>query len=359
MFGESLTVKYFNGSDYVETTADYALNGVIFPSSKNSNSYYSDLYDRVWLKYNMNLSGGNPNGNPDYITVDLSPIATIIDSSVFQCCIASNNGISGSLSSVYSSSRWYYKLDGVEKTQYSTSTVSSSYHDSIKCYISSQNYERYCTPVYINESGSSDFSLVTGRACFYGAVGGAIFISCPVVSAEAVVESGDTSGEHGGSDSGGGTDLTETNGLIGNVVGWLQSLVGFVQGIPEAIAGIFIPSDDALSDFSDNMSDLFDDHFGALSDARDIIDGYVDTFSFSNPQTYISIPTFSVPLGSDQEFSFGGYNVNVNPTTYNSNFSVLMDALKLIIDIVSTILVVNGLRNRFEGLLSGGDSGAD
>ena len=358
VFGDSLTVRYFNGSDYVETEATLS-QSTTRPNRDTYPGYTLDPLifdgDTQWLIYDFDAY--NINTNPSYIQVDFT-IETTFKTSRFLTCLAIRNGTSksaGAVSSVFSLPTWDI-YDNGSRTQFFGGNTDSYIYAADFGTSSSRQWSSFI-PVDISTVDSHTY--VTGRACFYGVSGNRIFIRCPMVDQDATFENGDTSG----GDSGGGSsvDLTETNGILSTIQGWLSSIAGLITGIPDAISNglhdLFVPSEDSLTDFKDNMGDLFSDHFGALAEASDIIDGYVDTFSVTDPVTTIDIPSVSIPLG-EAEFAFGGQTVSVNPATYSSNFSVVMNALKLIIDIIATILVVNGLRNRFEGLLSGGESDA-
>lgn len=132
--------------------------------------------------------------------------------------------------------------------------------------------------------------------------------------------------------------------VLDGIVNKLTDLGNFLI---DGIKGLFVPDSDTLAAEKDKWDELLESRFGALYEVIALIDDYAQTFQASEKGT-ITMPEVTIPLG-DADFVFGGWEVKIIP----DGFSVLIDALKLIISISATILFVNGLRNRFERVVDG------
>lgn len=173
-------------------------------------------------------------------------------------------------------------------------------------------------------------------------------------------------------------DITETstNGLLSGIIEWIKSIKEGITELPnkiksaltslfdmvvnaitnlgnfiiDGIKGLFVPTNEDITEMQDDWNTLLEDRFGALYQAIDIIHDYAESFTASE-KTTIDFPEVSVPLG-DEEFVFGGWTIKVVP----DGFSVIIDALKLMISIISTFAFVNAMKNRLEKLVGGADN---
>lgn len=132
-------------------------------------------------------------------------------------------------------------------------------------------------------------------------------------------------------------------GFFDNVVNALQELG---NSILEGIKNLFIPSEQDIISMKEDWEQLLASRFGALYEVIQLIDDYAKSFVASEKST-ILFPSVSIPLG-EVDFVFGGWEVKVIP----DGFDVLVGALKTIISIVCTVLFVNGMRDKFERLVS-------
>lgn len=351
LFGDTLTVKYFNGKDYVEQTATL-VESVFNPRAFNPSltDYDIEVFDFSinWLCYSMTSAA---NTNPSYITIDFSPTTTFKNTEFLVTAVAVGNYSSnsnGAISNTYASSTADVIVDG-QKQQF----TSFDNGDSIQgINFASTSYARTSTVIPINLSLSKKSTVVLDRCCFYGTAGKYIYIRIPTVSLDAVAEFGDTSGS--GSGSGGSVDLGETNGLLGTIVGWLQGVFDAITGLPAKIAGIFLPDDTFLDDWRGTVSALWSDHFGAFIIATDTITDIFSGLTDTTARTSIDFPVVTVPLAGTL-WTFGGWSVPLKPT----GFDALYTALALAIDLICTIAFVNMLHRKYEKLVSGGVEGAD
>ncbi len=168
-----------------------------------------------------------------------------------------------------------------------------------------------------------------------------------------------TDGDTG--DDSSGSDLSETNGLIGqikegilNVVDTLTSLPGKIwDSISTGLHELFIPSEEALTTFKEDMLGLFAEHFGALYDCVDIIEDYVSQMNVTSVTETITFPEITLDLGVP--FTLGGWEVQVVP----DGFDALFEALKWVIDAICTLAFINTMRARFDDLMVGGEQNVD
>ena len=182
----------------------------------------------------------------------------------------------------------------------------------------------------------------------------------------------------------------ETKGLLGSIIEWIKSIYQGIVDLPgkianlfsemfnwvlnaitslgnflgdcisnlgtfliEGIKSLFVPSDEDFSDLSDKWDTLLHDRFGAIYESVDIVHDTYSTIitgsSGGGGSSSIRFPKTTINL-SGTDFSFGGWNVDLVP----DRFSFLVDSIKLIVNIVCTLLFVNGLKKRFENIVGGG-----
>lgn len=168
--------------------------------------------------------------------------------------------------------------------------------------------------------------------------------------------------------------------IQGGILGWIKNIFNSISNLPKNIAssisgffdelgnkvtalgtaildgikGLFIPSEESLIAIKDDFEQLLADRFGAVYESTAVIDNFANAFfnqaqvsAMSEGGGTISFPLVSVPLAGTQ-FTFGGWDVDIVP----DGFSGLVDACKIIIDIICTFVFVNALRKRLEEILS-------
>lgn len=129
-----------------------------------------------------------------------------------------------------------------------------------------------------------------------------------------------------------------------------NAIVNLGTFLIDGIKGLFVPSEEDITEMQERWTSLLSDRFGALYQTVELIDNYANAFTSQEKNT-ITMPSVTIPL-ADSEFVFGGWEVQVVP----DGFGVVFDTLKLIISIVCTIWFVNGLKNRFERLVGGANN---
>lgn len=131
---------------------------------------------------------------------------------------------------------------------------------------------------------------------------------------------------------------------------------GPLSWIPSAIGGVFMPDDDAFEDFSDSVSDSFNDHLGGISELGSIFDEQFDYLHDAVSIDSIYLGEIHAPVEFDRSgnaltyFTIGGWDVPLKPA--ERELSVLYDALYFMIDITAVLMVLNMLKTKQEIILN-------
>lgn len=136
---------------------------------------------------------------------------------------------------------------------------------------------------------------------------------------------------------------------IGNDLAALPDKVGekITDKIGDSIKGLFVPSETDIRAVKEKWSLLLSDRFGAVYESASVIDGIIDAFVYEGDMETITFPSVTVDLAGTP-FTFGGWEVDVVP----ERFRFLTTTSKLITSIVCTVLFVNGMKKKLEGLLA-------
>ena len=142
-----------------------------------------------------------------------------------------------------------------------------------------------------------------------------------------------------------GDQITELPGEIGDRVDQATENLG--NKILDGIKGLFIPDEEDLVEIKAKWEELLSDRFGAVFESATLIDSIVDAFVYDGDMETITFPAATIDLAGTP-FTFGGWEVEVIP----ERFRFLTITSKLITSIVCTVLFVNGMKKKLEGLLS-------
>ena len=149
-------------------------------------------------------------------------------------------------------------------------------------------------------------------------------------------------------------DIVDEGGLLTGITDWVKKIwtsitelpTKIVNGITNGIKSLFIPTEESIQEIKAKFESLLAQRFGAAYEAGALVDDFVSAFTYENNKPTITFPEVTVNLvGTD--FTFGGWNVDIIP----KGLEMLLDALKLISNIVCTFLFVNALKKRFEGVV--------
>lgn len=146
-------------------------------------------------------------------------------------------------------------------------------------------------------------------------------------------------------------DMTETNSLLDQIK---QAILGLVNGITDALKDLFIPDDEFLVDFKEDMlgtdqePGFLEDHLGGLYQAIEAIGRIFDEFPDAVAATTIEIPACQVPLAGET-LTLGPYSV---PLIVDGMPQIFYDGLKFIIDFLCVAAFLNMCRNKLEIFLN-------
>lgn len=116
--------------------------------------------------------------------------------------------------------------------------------------------------------------------------------------------------------------------------------------ISDGLKSLFVPSEESMTAYKDKWDSLLSDRLGAVYQVVSItLESWEEVMQADETDT-IEFPKATINL-SGTSFSFGGYQVKIVP----DGFSVLVTAIKAIVAIVCTVMVVNGLRKRYDEVM--------
>lgn len=339
--GSEIPVTYYNGTDYVSTSAlyDTSVNPGFTEYSENPVDFVTS---GSWLVYTFTA---NTNTSPDYITVSLQPTYSLFDTTCVYTTFALSRP-SNISESTYQSPQCNWYIGGSIHNFYNS--AKSNANSGIYSYLHRDYYingHRDFSYIPIAFSSQSTFSAYAVDCAFYGNSKGVtdnsyvFLVQCPYVSSGASGASGTFTTVSGGSggDINIDVDLSETNS-------WLENIFDGLSGIGSTISGLFMPDEQDMTDFYTDLCDLLDDSFSGYQDSTDILDDVKDTISNADPVTTITFPQFTVPHTS---FSIGPYTVSLAPD------SALLDAVRLAIDLIATCAVINLIRWKIDEIIHG------
>lgn len=299
------------------------------------------------------------------ITVQLNPQYSIIDTSSFTSFIGLSSDTDVS-ASAYSASVWDCR-SSVEGDIFGYSPAVSDMY-TISGFTGSNRFavDRFVIcPVNFSSQSSGAFSSLSCkfRGCSVSRASGMnqrlyLIVGFPRVTqgfsassgtvSQTSVSSSDSSG--GGSGGGSGSpDLEETNSLIGGVISAIRGIASDIWG---GIVGVFVPDESVIEDFKEDIDVLLQDTFAPLYVAGTLTDQVIQQI-YTVGDGRLVLPAISVPaVGGNSAFTLiSSQNVDLRP--HEGQFRVLYETLSAVIDIVCTIAVLNMLRNKIDGILTG------
>lgn len=332
VFGSSFQVTYYNGTEYVNTTAIYT-NGT--RTLQDDVGQYPA--GAACLQYTAPVE--NLNHNPEYITLDIKPEYSIFNTSQLHTAIMVYCTSSAAVPP-YQTPQWRWTVNGSESIFYGlldansnidTVTVASDVCIYIPVDITQQS---------TFQANSLRVTLVAPVSVYNGNL--YIYLAPPYLSSDAFGESG--TGSSGSttttSSSGSGSpDMEETNSLLGSIINWLQ-------GFGQMILGLFIPDSDFLETWCEAMKALLEDHLGGAYDAIEMMIDLIESLYHPSTVGVISCPTMNLPGG----LVLGGWTLNLKYN--NAGMNTLYTALAWIIDFLATCFFLNSCRKKVEIILN-------
>lgn len=166
---------------------------------------------------------------------------------------------------------------------------------------------------------------------------------------------------------------SEETGLLKGIIEWLrgirdklvtgfenlstgiENLIGHLANLPynlwieieNGIQNLFVPDETFITEYKDKFDELLSEKYGAVYQVVNLTFNSFDRIQDSDETNTINFPKTTIKLPENNSFSFGGVNVPIIP----SGFETIVDILKLIVGIVCTVLFVNGLRKRYDEVM--------
>ena len=351
--GNSLEVTYYDGTDYQTTTALYqtSFSSALTETSESPVGFVSSS-GVPWLVYSFNPT--RINTSPNYITVRLQPTYSIFDTNYLYTAVALSAG-SNSPASTYTSPScdWYI---GGSVNHFENSSDSTSNSGRLAYLWMSGNpqlnqfyYNGCFTYVPIVHSSASTFSAYCMSCDFNGNSYGQtlvyyFLVMCPYVSGSASGGSGTFAPDSGGSGNinvNVDVDMDETNSL-------LDDIKQGIAGIGQTILGLFVPDDEFMENWIDDMQDLLHDHLGGMYEAVVELQSFWVQFENVQAKSSIHIGECRLPLAGS-ELVLGNWDVPLKP---NGMPQVLYTSLALIIDFLAVMAFLRMCRNKLEIILN-------
>ena len=157
-----------------------------------------------------------------------------------------------------------------------------------------------------------------------------------------------------------------STGLLNGIIEWLRSIRDGITGVADSITqlpnkiwtvmengikGLFIPTEEDITNMHSQWDSLMRDRFGAIYESGDIVHQFAQQMETSAVMVadnggVISMPSATINVAG-VSFTFGGYEVDIVP----QGFEWLVQSIKMIVNIVCTIMFINALKSKIEVLL--------
>lgn len=132
--------------------------------------------------------------------------------------------------------------------------------------------------------------------------------------------------------------------VINGIIELPQKIWSFIE---DGLKKLFVPDESFIESFKNRWDLLLEDKLGAVYQVVTLASDLWNTIMAYDETNIISMPEVEIPLPDDIHFAFGGYDVKIVP----DGFVSLVNAVKLIISILATVLFVNGLRKRYDEVM--------
>lgn len=146
-------------------------------------------------------------------------------------------------------------------------------------------------------------------------------------------------------------------GLLRGIIEWLKGLFNSIVELPqnlwnlisEGLKALFVPSEEYITGFKEDMNEMLSRKLGAVYQVIDITFNSWGDINANDENNVINLPKTSINLPGDNIFSFGGFDVQIVP----NGLEWLAVAIKTFVGILCTVLFVNGLRKRYDSIIGG------
>lgn len=349
-YGDSIQAVYYSQSGYKSVTLQpssnrysYYLQGSItgqdVPAWLQNTSLRYVYYGAQVSDYSL---------NPSYLGLDIAPNVHFADCTALRFAACGYLGNIHVASASYEASFINIYAGGQLRYENGLYTDSNGYYPEI--HLSRGGGDWTNSLVWADYQGDTVMNVSMVRVGLNGTRtdGGwlGVYLLCPLVNDAAVTGTGVITGTtETTAPSGSDVDLTETNGLIGRVIQAVQNLA---SSILDGLKGIFIPDDDFMNEFKDDMQTLLEDHLGGLYEAEQIM---VDSFGqlpnvVAKSEIYIPPVTLNLAGGN---FKIGDWHV---PLKVDGLPAALYEGIAFIIDFLCLAAFLRMCRNKLEIFLN-------
>lgn len=271
-------------------------------------------------------------------------------------------------SSISSVSNFHYTLNGSDNTQ----TLLRSQSDSSKpaWFRQTGGYSRGYSCILMEFSGDPvTFRSLEVSGCYMYQENNkyAFSLYTPIISDDYQIDGfepefdgGDSVGVVTGeiSDNGDGSQSinitveTDNSGLISGILSGLKNLFAF----------LFIPDQDFMNSWHEDIEDSFADHLGGVAQAVSLIDEQADYLRAATSADYIYFPELTLPIGDSggsashpligSDYTLiEGRQVELRPAR-TGKLKILWDFVEFAVDVVCVLAVFNMLQTKYEIFLN-------
>lgn len=352
-YGDTIDVVYYSTTGYKHATLNKSVNNYVYsrPSGDTEANLFSDAPAWVtstnlqWVVYGASLSDYSL--DPTYLGVSIEPNVHFSD------CNALRFACAGYLANTTVSSQAYdgsfIRVSGQSELIYSNSSYTVN---NVFPYwkIDRGNGAFRVLPVWCDYTSDTLANVSLLQVGLNGVrldnTRLNIYLSCPLVNDTAYGGTGVVTGTVAPST---GTDINvnvdvdlhETNGL-------LSGIIDAVDGLIDGLIGLFVPSEEDLEDWCDDMDDLLHDHLGGMYEAVELIDDTYDGYGSVTAVNSFHVDACNIPLAGST-LTLGNWDVPLKTEALPPAF---YDALAYIIDFLAVAAFVNMLRRKLEIILN-------
>lgn len=335
VFGNTFTITYYNGTDYVDATATYT------GSTRQLQTTTGDLPAGLeCLQYTAPVS--NLNINPQYITCRFLPQYSINQTSQIHTALFLYSGTSTAAVPPYHTPTWDWIINGTN-TQFEGPLINNDTQLDVVTVGADT-----CFYVNVDYDSQDTFSASSVKVSFIAPVGvdsGKVwlYLAPPYISSGATAENGIVTGTTSATTAPSNPDLSQTNGLLSQIISAVSDIG---DNIVDGIIGLFVPEEGTLEAFENALADLLLDTFGGVE--SDMLDEVIQDLLTHGATESITWPAISVP---GTNFSLPSYNVPLKPAAVQNR--AMYEGLALLVDLICTCWVINLILHNIKVFLVG------
>lgn len=131
--------------------------------------------------------------------------------------------------------------------------------------------------------------------------------------------------------------------------GITNAITNAVSSILDGIKNLFVPTQADITAYKDKWDQLLQQRFGAIYQCVSLVQSYWQSLNPGQAKRSIEFPMVAIDVGSGVYWEFGGYDVTLVP----AGFDYLFQVLRMIVNALCTMAVLNVLKNKYERLMDG------